>query len=121
MYGLQAFTILSKIDPVRAAIVRATVVVAESVPDVPVMVTVTGVGVTVVEEAADSMSPWAPVGEFGAVEAMTPLGRPLAESVTLPEKPTASVTVMLIGALLPWVTDTDAGDGERVKLDVVIV
>jgi hypothetical protein len=106
---------LSKIDPVCAVIVRATVVDAESVPDVPVMVTVTGLDVTVAEEAAESMSPWVPVGEFGAIEAMMLLGRPLAESVTLPEKPPTSVTLTLMVALLPWATDTDAGEAERVK------
>ena len=100
---------------------RATVVDAESAPDVPVMVTLTGLEVTVAEEAAESMSPWVPVGAFGAIEAITLLGRPLAESVTLPEKPPASVTVMLMVALLPWATDTDAGDAERVKLGAVIV
>jgi hypothetical protein len=84
------------------------------------MVTVTGLDVTVAEEAAESMSPWVPVGEFGAIEAMTLLGRPLAESVTLPEKPPTSVTVMLMVALLPWATVTDAGDAERVKPDVIV-
>ncbi len=110
-----------KIELVCAEIVRVTVVDAERVPDVPAMVTVTGLDVTAAEEAAESMSPRAPVGEFGAREVATPLGRPLVESVTLPEKPPTSVTVTLMVALLPWATDTDAGDAERVKPGTAIV
>jgi hypothetical protein len=112
---------LSKIDPVCAVIVSATVVDAERVPEVPVIVTVIGLDVAAAEEPAESVSPRVPVGELGAIAAVTLLGRPLAESVTPPEKPAWSVTVTLIVALLPWATDTDAGDADRVKPGIVYV
>ena len=115
MYGLQRLAILLKIEPVCPVIVNAMVVDAESAPDVPVIVTVTGLDVVAAEEPAESMISWVPVGEFIAVVALTPLGRPLAERVTLPEKPPTSVTAMLMVALLPWAIDTEAGNAERVK------
>ena len=48
------------------------------------------------------------------------MGRPLAASVTLEEKPPTSVTVMVLVALLPWLTVTEDGEGESVKPGSVI-
>ena len=47
--------------------------------------------------------------------AVTPLGRPEAAKVTLPVKPFSGLTVIVLVALLPCVTDRLFGDGERVK------
>ena len=50
-----------------------------------------------------------------AKEAVTPLGRPDAESVTLPENPLAGVTAMVVFPEPPWVTVTLEGEAEIVK------
>ena len=63
--------------------VRAMVVVADSVPDVPVIVTVEGPVAAVL--LAVRVSTLLPVVGFVPNEAVTPLGRPdAAKSVTLP-------------------------------------
>ena len=64
---------------------RVKVVVAEMEPDVPVMVTVVVPGV--VELPAARIRVLDPVVGFGTKDAVTPLGRPDAESVTLPLNP----------------------------------
>ena len=57
----------------------------------------------------------------GLVEkaAVTPFGRPEAESVTLPVKPPLGVTVMVLDAFAPCLTDSAAGEAERVKLAAI--
>lgn len=81
--------------------VTATVVVSESVPDVPVMVTVTGPPVVALPLAV-SVSTLEPlVVGFGLKLAVTPVGRPLAASVTPLLNPFAGVTVMESVAVLP--------------------
>jgi len=52
----------------------------------------------------------------GLNEAVTPVGSPDAESVTLPEKPPAGTTVIVLWPLPPCCTLTLAGDAESVKL-----
>ena len=70
-----------------APMVRAIVEVSTRAPDVPVM------GIvycpTAAEELAVSVSVlfWSPVMEFGEKEAVTPLGKPDAERLTLPVNP----------------------------------
>src|SRR6266704_2265028 len=80
---------------------RETVVVFVKLPDEPVMVT----------EAV-------PVAAvlLGLNDAVTPLGRPDADKLTLPLKPFCGVTVMVLAPLAPWVMLRLLGDAERVKL-----
>jgi hypothetical protein len=68
--------------------VRAMVVVAVRLPEVPVMVTVAAPVVAVA--LAVSVSTLVPVVGFVPKAAVTPLGRPEAASVTLPVNPPAS-------------------------------
>ena len=50
---------------------------------------------------AVSVSTWVPANEPAAKDDETPLGNPEVASVTLPENPPTSVTVMVLVALLP--------------------
>jgi hypothetical protein len=98
--------------------VRAMVVVAVRLPEVPVMVTV---DVPVVAVAlAVSVRTLLPVVGFVANAAVTPLGKPDAASVTLPLNPPASCTVIVLVPLLPCVTVRLLGESERVKLGAVV-
>lgn len=100
-----------------AVTVRATVVVAVRLPEVPVMVTVE-VPVVAVEEAV-SVSTLVPLVGFVPNAAVTPVGRPDAASVTLPENPPRSVTEMvLVLPAPPCVMLTLLGEAESVKLGV---
>lgn len=47
--------------------------------------------------------------------AVTPLGNPLADSVTLLENPPMSVTVIVLVPLLPCAIDKLVGEDESVK------
>ena len=79
--------------------VRAMVVVADNVPDVPVIVTVEDpVGAVLL---AVKVSTLLPVVGFVPNEAVTPLGKPDAASVTLPVNPPTSVTLIVLVPLLP--------------------
>jgi hypothetical protein len=99
--------------------VRARVVVAVRVPDVPVIVTV---DVPVVAVAlAVSVSTLVPVVGFVPKVAVTPLGRPDAARVTLPVNPPTSFTVIVLVPLLPWVIVRLLGESESVKLGEVDV
>lgn len=95
--------------------VRLIVVVFISVPDVPVTVTVTvpvaavlpAVRVSVLEEVAG----------FGVNAAVTPVGKPDADRVTLPLKPFCGViAIVVVIPLPPCVIVRLPGEGERVKL-----
>jgi hypothetical protein len=92
----------AKLKPVTvlALTVRAIVVLAVVLPEVPVMVTVTGPPVVAVLVAA-SVSTLDVVEEVGLNEAVTPLGNPVATNDTLPLNPFAGVTVTVSVALLP--------------------
>ena len=78
---------------------KAIVVLAVTLPDVPVIVTVNAPTVAVL--LADSVSTLVDVVGFVPNEAVTPLGRPDAAKVTLPLNPPEGVTVMVSVALLP--------------------
>jgi len=52
--------------------------------------------------------------------AVTPDGKPEADNVTLPEKPFAGVTVIVLLTLLPCVTVTLLGEAESEKLGVCV-
>lgn len=99
-----------------ALTVRAMVVVAIRLPEVPVMITV---AFPVVAEllAVRVRTLVAVVGLVPNV-AVTPLGRPEAASVTLPVNPFKSVTVMVLVPLLPCVIVRLLGESESVKLGV---
>jgi hypothetical protein len=99
-----------------AATVRASVVVALRLPEVPVMVTVEVPVVAV--ELAVRVSTLLPVVGFVPNAAVTPLGNPEATRVTLPLNPFTSVTVTVLVPLLPWVTVRLLGESESVKLGV---
>ena len=51
---------------------------------------------------------------LGLNEAVTPLGRPDADKLTLPLKPFCGVTVMVLEPLAPWTIVKLFGDAERV-------
>jgi hypothetical protein len=93
--------------------VSETVVVAVKLPDVPVMVTVAVPVVAVL--LAVRVSVLVEVVGFVPNVAVTPVGKPEAESVTLPENPPRSVTVIVLVPLLPCVTVTLLGEAESVK------
>ena len=76
------------------------VVDAFSEPDVPVIVTVVRPPATAVLVAV-RVNTLDPVAGFVPNDAVTPLGRPLAENFTLPVNPFASVTVIVSVLLLP--------------------
>lgn len=92
---------------------------AVRLPDVPVIVTVDAPGVAVL--LADNVRTLVPVAGFVPKEAVTPLGNPEAAKVTLPVNPPTSVTVIVSVALLPCVTDNEAGDAASVKPGFVFV
>jgi hypothetical protein len=93
--------------------VRVTVVVWVRLPDVPVIVTV-AVPVVAVPLAV-SVRVLVLVVLAGLNDAVTPLGNPEAERLTLPLKPLTGLTVMVLFPLLPCVTVTLDGDAESEK------
>lgn len=93
--------------------VSLRVVLAVKLPDTPEMVTVT-VPVAAVE-VADKVSVLVLEVGFGLNAAVTPLGKPEAERVTLPLKPPTSATVIVLVPLLPCVTLTLLGEADSVK------
>ena len=79
--------------------VRVRVVVRVRLPDVPVIVTVAGPTVAVLE--AVSVSVLVVVALAGLKDAVTPAGRPEAERATDPAKLLSGVTVMVLVPLAP--------------------
>jgi len=100
-----------KVGP--AVMVRATVVEALRVPEVPVMVIVTGPP-TVAPLPAASVSNCAPP-EPEENDAVIPDGSPAADRATLAPKPEISITEMLLVPLVPWATEMLLGDAESEK------
>jgi len=99
---------------VNAMVVEAT----GSDPDVPVIVTVAlPAGAA---ELAVSVSTLLPVVGFVPNEAVTPLGNPVAASVTLPVNPPASATEIVAVPLPPWAIDNADAEDEIVKLGVAV-
>lgn len=96
---------------------RLIVVEAVVLPEVPVMVTVDVPDVAVL--LAVNVATLLLVVGLVANVAVTPLGRPDADSVTLPVKLPVSVTVIVSVALEPRAIVRDAGDAASVKPDVV--
>ncbi len=82
-------------------------------PDIPVMVT-EAVPVAAVLLAV-SVNVLVLAVLLGLNDAVTPLGSPDADKLTLPLKPFCGVTVMVLAPLAPWVMLRLLGDAERVK------
>lgn len=94
--------------------VSEMLVEAFKLPEVPVIVT--EVVPVAAELLAAKVTRLEPLVGLVPKEAVTPLGRPEAASVTVPLKPPAGVTERVLVALLPCATVTLVGDGARVKL-----
>ena len=88
-------------------------VVLVKLPEVPVMVTVTVPVVAVL--LAVSVNVLVLVVLPGLNDAVTPLGRPDADKLTLPLKPFCGVTMMMLVPLAPCTTVTLLGEAEREK------
>ena len=110
-----------------ASTVRLTVVVCVRLPEVPVMVTVAGPAVAVA--LAVNVSLLVVVAGFGLNAAVTPVGKPEADMVTLLVNPFSRVIVtVLVPGAPPWLIVTLVGDaasekfgeGFTVRLTVVV-
>jgi len=93
--------------------VRETVVVVVKLPDVPVTVTVTVPVAAVLLAASVNVLVLAVL--LGLNDAVTPLGRPDADKLTLLLKPLSGVTVMVLAPLVPCAIVKLLGDVEREK------
>jgi hypothetical protein len=91
--------------------VREIVVVLVKLPDVPVMVTEAVPVVAVLLAVNVKVLLLAVL--LGLKEAVTPLGTPDADKLTLPLKPFCGVTVMVLVPALPRVIVKLLGDAER--------
>jgi hypothetical protein len=96
----------------RGVTVRVIVVVCVKVPDVPVMVAVTVPVMAVL--LATNVNVLVVVVGFVLNDAVTPLGKPDADSLTLPTKPFWGVTATVLVRLPPCVIVKLVGDVERV-------
>jgi hypothetical protein len=96
--------------------VSERVVVVDKLPEAPVMVTVTVPVVAVL--LAISVNVLVLVVLVGLKEAVTPLGRPEADRLTLPLKPFCGVTVMVLVPLAPCRMLRLLGDTESEKFGV---
>ncbi len=101
-----------------APTVRAIVVDSVRLPAVPVIVTV---AVPIAAELlAVSVSTLEAVAGFVPKLAVTPVGSPVAESVTPLENPFAPVTLMVSVALAPWITERVPAVAASVKLGAAV-
>jgi hypothetical protein len=87
------------------------VVVFVKLPEVPVMVTETVPMVAALLTV--SVIVLAVLAGFGLNDAVTPLGRPDADKVTLPLKPFWALTVIVLPPLPPCVRVRLLGDADR--------
>jgi hypothetical protein len=92
--------------------VRESVVVFVKLPEVPVMVTATVPVVAVLLAVSVNMLVFAVL--LGLNDAVTPLGRPEADKLTLPLKPFCGLTVIELAPLAPCAIVKLLGDAERV-------
>src|SRR5229473_2339672 len=92
--------------------VREIVVVFVKLPDTPVTVTVTVPVVAVLLAVKVSVLLLAVL--LGLNEAVTPLGRPEADKLTLLLKPFNGVTVIVLRPFVPWTTLRLLGEVESV-------
>ncbi len=102
--------------------VRVTVVVWVVLPPVPVMVTVEVPRVAVeatVKVSVELPEPGAAI-EDGLKEAVTPAGRPEAESAMAALKPPETAVVTVTLPVLPWTIEIEVGEAAIVKSGVVV-
>jgi hypothetical protein len=102
-----------KFGGVTALTVREIVVLFVKLPEVPVMVTVAGPATAVL--LADSVNVLVLVAGLGLKVAVTPVGKPVADKVTLPLKPFSGETVIVLEPLAPCGIVKPFGVAERVK------
>ena len=114
------FAIVTALDEVErvklcfgAFTVRLRVVEFVNVPDLPVIVTVTVPAAAAA--LAFKVSVLVVVAGSGLKDAVTPLGRPDAERVTLPLNPLREVMAIVLVPLAPCRMVTVSGEGESVK------
>jgi hypothetical protein len=103
------------IDKVKVGIgvtVRAMVVVALRLPEIPLTVMVNFPSVA--ELLASRVSTLVEVAGFRLKEAVTPVGNPAAERATLPAKPFNGVMVIVFLPWLPWATLNAPGAADNV-------
>src|SRR5437899_10962962 len=93
--------------------VREMVVVFVKLPDEPVTVTVTVPVVAMLP--ADSVNVLVLAVLLGLNDAVTPLGRPDADKLTLPLKPCCGVTVMVLVPVVPRAIVKLMGEAEKEK------
>jgi hypothetical protein len=101
------------VDTVTACTVRAIVAVLVTLPAIPAIVTVTVPVVAV--PLAVNVSVLVLVALAGLKEAVTPLGRPEADKLTLPLKPFCGVMVTVLVPFAPCIIVRLLGDAESVK------
>src|SRR6185295_6682831 len=104
--ALQNSHVVLPLPPVTAVTVNATVAVCSaSVPELPRTVTVAAPTVAVGDAVNVSVDVFV-VGAAGLNAAVTPLGRPVAVSVTAPAKPFVRVMVIVDVPVAPCCTVT---------------
>ena len=99
-------------DPLLVT-VSAIVVLADRLPLMPVIVTVAEPVAAAL--LATNVKTLDPVAGLVPNDAVTPLGRPLAESVTLPLNPFAGLTVMVLVPEAPCAMDRLPGESDSVN------
>lgn len=90
---------------------REMVVAWDSPPDAPETVTVTVPVVALVLAASVNVLVFAVL--LGLNDAVTPLGKPDADKLTLPLKPPCGVTVMVLVPLAPWTSLRLLGEADK--------
>ena len=95
-------------------IVKATVVLAVRLLEVPVIVTVAVPTAAVL--LAVSVSKLVAVAGLVPNPAVTPVGRPDAASVAVPVNPFLPETVMVVFPVAPWARANEAGEALKAKL-----
>ena len=105
--------------PLAAKTVSESVVEFANVPHVPVTVTVAGPVVATL--LAISVNVLEPGVGFGLNRAVTPLGKPETDKVTLLLKPFCGATVIPAIPLPPWGIPKLLGDAESVKFGPAVI
>lgn len=114
-FTLIAASLLLAPKDASAVIVSATVVDEVRLPEVPVIVTVTGPPTTTVPVAV-RVNTCVPADVPAAKLAVTPLGNPDAASATVPVKPPMLDTEIVLVPLPFCATDTLSGEADNMKL-----
>jgi hypothetical protein len=91
---------------------RESVVLCDKLPETPVTVTLKVPSAAVLLAVSVNVLVLAVL--LGLNDAVTPLGRPDADRLTLPLKPFCGVTVMVLALFVPWTTLTLLGEADRV-------